>query len=96
MARLIPEKLHIKYLQGATPIAPVAPRFYTLTHSDSSGDLFLSKEIVHVESEANPRNTASLRVLEKAGFTKEGAVRKSVFLRGQWQDGVICSILREE
>lgn len=58
--------------------------------------LFLSKEIVRVESEANPRNTASLRVLEKAGFTKEGLIRKSVFVGGQWQDGVLCSILREE
>ena len=58
--------------------------------------LFLSKEIVRVESVANPKNTASIRVLEKAGFIREGIVRKSVFLRGQWQDGVLCSILREE
>jgi RimJ/RimL family protein N-acetyltransferase len=58
--------------------------------------LFLSKEIVRVEAEANPKNTASLRVLEKAGFMKEGLVRKSVFLSGQWQDGVLCSILRDE
>jgi len=58
--------------------------------------LFLSKEIVRVEAEANPKNTASLRVLEKTGFIKEGIIRKSVFLRGQWQDGVLCSILRDE
>ena len=42
MTRLIPKKLHVKYLNGAAPDAPVAPRFYTLTHSDSTGDLFLS------------------------------------------------------
>jgi len=42
MTRLIPEKLHVKYLSGATADAPVAPWFYTLTHSDSTGDLFLS------------------------------------------------------
>jgi hypothetical protein len=42
MARLIPEKLHVKYLQDATPDEPVTPRFYTLTHSDSTGALFLS------------------------------------------------------
>jgi ribosomal-protein-alanine N-acetyltransferase len=58
--------------------------------------LFLSKEIVRVEAEANPKNTASLRVLEKTGFIKEGIIRKSIFLRGQWQDGVLFSILREE
>jgi hypothetical protein len=42
MTRLVPEKLRVKYLHGATPDAPVTPRFYTLTHSDSTGDLFLS------------------------------------------------------
>jgi hypothetical protein len=42
MARLIPEKLHVKHLSGATADSPIVPRFYTLTHSDSTGDLFLS------------------------------------------------------
>ncbi len=41
-------------------------------------------------------NFASQRILEKAGFTKEGTIRKSVFIRGVWQDGVLYSILREE
>lgn len=34
--------MHKKYLSGVTPRAPVTPRRYTLTHSDSTGDLFLS------------------------------------------------------
>ena len=42
MTRLVPEKLHVKYLHGAASKSPVASRFYTLTHSDSTGDLFLS------------------------------------------------------
>jgi hypothetical protein len=42
MAQLMPEKLHVKYLQDTTPDAPISPRFYTLTHSDLTGDLFLS------------------------------------------------------
>ncbi|MCJ7470077.1 staygreen family protein [Candidatus Bathyarchaeota archaeon] len=42
LARLIPEKLHVKYLYEAKPDTPATPRFYTLTHSDSTGDLFLS------------------------------------------------------
>lgn len=58
--------------------------------------LFLSKDIVRIESETNPRNVASQRVLEKAGFTKEGIIRKSVFARGKWLDGILYSILREE
>ncbi len=58
--------------------------------------LFLSKNIVRIESGANPENTASWRVLEKAGFTKEGVMRKKVFARGKWLDEVRYSILREE
>ena len=42
MTRLTPEKLHVKYLSGASSDTPVTPRYYTLTHSDSTGDLFLS------------------------------------------------------
>ena len=58
--------------------------------------LSLSTGIVRIESEANPKNTASIRVLEKAGFRREGLIRKSVFIRGEWKDGAIYSILRDE
>lgn len=58
--------------------------------------LFLSKNIVRVEAECNPKNVASQRVLEKAGFKKEGIVRKAVFIHGEWIDGIGYSILREE
>lgn len=42
MTRLDPEKLHVMYLPGAGPYSPASPRYYTLTHSDSTGDLFLT------------------------------------------------------
>jgi len=42
MQRLNPEKLHVKYLAGAGPEQLTLPRCYTLTHSDRTGDLFLS------------------------------------------------------
>jgi len=42
MTRLVPEKLHVKYLPSASPDSPASPRYYTLTHSDSTGDLFLT------------------------------------------------------
>ena len=42
MGRLRPEKLHVSYLPGVTHEAPTMPRRYTLTHSDLTGDLFLS------------------------------------------------------
>ena len=42
MGRLNPEKLHVMYLFGATPEELTLPRRYTLTHSDFTGELFLS------------------------------------------------------
>jgi hypothetical protein len=42
MRRLRAEKLHVHYSGGATADAPLHGRKYTLTHSDLSGDLFLT------------------------------------------------------
>ncbi len=42
MGRLNPEKLHVTYLSGTTPEKFTLPRRYTLTHSDITGELFLS------------------------------------------------------
>ena len=58
--------------------------------------LFLSKDIVRVQAQTDPRNLASQKVLEKAGFKKEGILRRNFFQRGEWKDAYIYSILREE
>jgi hypothetical protein len=42
MARLNPDKLHVRFDPTTTPEGPVTPRRYTLTHSDVTGDLFLT------------------------------------------------------
>lgn len=42
MTRLNPEKLHVNYLPGIKAEVLVIPRRYTLTHSDTTGDLFLT------------------------------------------------------
>jgi hypothetical protein len=42
MQWLNPEKLHVTYLVGATPEQLIVPRRYTLTHSDRTGERFLS------------------------------------------------------
>ena len=58
--------------------------------------LFLSKDIVRIQAKADPENTASWKALEKAGFTREGILRKTFYCRGKWTDDCIYSILREE
>jgi hypothetical protein len=42
MRHLNPQKLHVTYLPGAGRVEPLFPRRYTLTHSDTTGELFLS------------------------------------------------------
>jgi hypothetical protein len=42
MSRLDPQKLHVSFHAGTSPSILEFPRRYTLTHSDMTGDLFLS------------------------------------------------------
>ena len=42
MSRLNPAKLHVQFAAGSMPGGTLTPRRYTLTHSDSTGDLFLT------------------------------------------------------
>jgi len=58
--------------------------------------LFLSKEAMRIQAQTDPRNVASQKVLEKVGFKREGTVRKNFFMRGEWRDAYLYSILREE
>ena len=58
--------------------------------------LFLSRDIVRIQAMTHVRNKASQRVLEKSGFKREGTVRKSGFVRGEWVDAYLYSALREE
>ena len=58
--------------------------------------LFLSRDIVRIQAKADPENFASWKALEKAGFRREGLLRKTFYCRGKWRDDYIYSILREE
>lgn len=58
--------------------------------------LFLSKDIGRIQAITDTRNKASQRVLEKTGFSKEGTIRKSGYIRGAWSNAYLYSILREE
>jgi ribosomal-protein-alanine N-acetyltransferase len=58
--------------------------------------LFLTKETGRIQAQTDMRNVASLKVLEKVGFKKEGIVRNFGFIRGKYVDSCLCSIIREE
>jgi hypothetical protein len=42
VSRLRPQKLHVRFRSGVSSTGPIASRRYTLTHSDATGDLFLT------------------------------------------------------
>lgn len=57
---------------------------------------FLTKDIVRIEARTGKDNLSSQKALEKAGFSNEGIMRKSLFARGKYIDMCLYSILREE
>ncbi|AIY06891.1 alanine acetyltransferase [Planococcus sp. PAMC 21323] len=46
-----------------------------------------------IEAGVMPGNEASIRVLEKAGFHREGIASKNVEINGKWQDHQILAII---
>ena len=58
--------------------------------------LFLSKDIMRVQAKAVTENVPSWKALEKAGFKREGILRRTFYCRGKWRDDCIYSIIREE
>jgi RimJ/RimL family protein N-acetyltransferase len=46
-----------------------------------------------ITASADPRNPASCRVLEKAGFVKEAEFRQSEWFKGAWADDVVYARL---
>jgi RimJ/RimL family protein N-acetyltransferase len=58
--------------------------------------LFNEKGFDRIQAPAATGNTAAQRALEKAGFSKEGLMRKSGHAKGKYIDQYLYSILREE
>ncbi len=103
MTRLVPEKLHVKYLPGAGPDSPVSPRYYTLTHSDSTGDLFLTIGQCYDKNQISKWYTRLMRdeVLAELRKDSEGYSLNVychvsggfVFGRAKWRYEIFCSEL---
>ena len=49
-----------------------------------------------LEAACLPRNTASIRLLEKVGFSREGYARKYLCIDGRWQDHVLYGLVRDD
>jgi ribosomal-protein-alanine N-acetyltransferase len=53
-------------------------------------------ELNRIQARCIAENTASARVMEKAGMTYEGTLRESEFIKGAYRDMKLYSILRRE
>ena len=58
--------------------------------------LFLSKDIPRILICTDARNMAAIKAAEKAGFKREGVIRKGGFTNGKFTDACLLGILREE
>lgn len=54
---------------------------------------FNTLKLHRIEAGAMTHNIASIRVLEKAGFQKEGIARQNVHINGKWEDHQTLAIL---
>ncbi|WP_257351601.1 GNAT family N-acetyltransferase [Pseudalkalibacillus decolorationis] len=56
---------------------------------------FETLKLHRIEAGVMPHNIGSIRVLEKAGFEKEGIARKNVNINGKWEDHQVLAIINE-
>jgi RimJ/RimL family protein N-acetyltransferase len=60
------------------------------------GFAFETLGLKRLEADVDPRNAASLHLLEKQGFRREGHLRRRYRIAGEWHDAVLLGLLREE
>lgn len=57
---------------------------------------FTTMGLHRVEALTDPANAASLRLVERLGFHRDGTLRENTFFRGRFIDDVVFSLLRQE
>ena len=58
--------------------------------------LFVDRELHRVSAECDARNTASARLLERVGFTREGLRLSNTWFKGEWTDDLLYGLLRDD
>jgi hypothetical protein len=79
MSDLNPQKLHVTYKTDPLQAGSLLPRRYTLTHSDSTGDLFLTVGAEFDQAQISGWYTRFLRDEVLAEWRDEEAPRLHVF-----------------
>ncbi len=53
-------------------------------------------DLHRIEADVDPRNTASVRILERLGFQREGYLRERWQVNGEVQDSLFYGLLRPD
>jgi ribosomal-protein-alanine N-acetyltransferase len=61
-----------------------------------AGFAFATLRLHRIEAACIPANTASIRLLEKTGFAREGYAREYLCINGVWQDHLLYAQVRED
>ncbi len=57
---------------------------------------FKTLNLHRIEAYVSPQNIASVKVLEKSGFTQEGLLKELLFINGAWVDHYMYAMLQSE
>jgi [ribosomal protein S5]-alanine N-acetyltransferase len=57
---------------------------------------FSAAGLHRIQAAVMPRNTGSVRVLEKAGYRREGVAQRYLCIAGAWEDHLLYAITEEE
>lgn len=57
---------------------------------------FDTLDLHRLEADTDPENAASLALLEKFGFTREGHLRERWYVQGAWADSVMLGLLARD
>ena len=62
----------------------------------AAGYVFDTLRLHRIEAACLPNNTASIAVLERNGFQREGIARSYLKIDGRWQDHVLYALLSDD
>jgi [ribosomal protein S5]-alanine N-acetyltransferase len=58
--------------------------------------VFYGLRLHRMEAATLPENTASIRVLERNGFSREGFARRYLKINGEWRDHILFGLVAED
>lgn len=103
MSELKPNKLTVTFLEGVSPEDPIIPRAYTLTHSDRTGDLYLSIGMIYNKPQVSGWYTRLMRdeVIAEWQFENEPSFHVHCHVSGGlvvgsagWRDSIFRQHMR--